>query len=166
MSPAAALAELLAAVGVGPRFLPRDLHGRAGLWRDRAVGRRTLLVLDNAADSGQVAPLLPGGDGCLMLVTRRRLGDLPGAIVPVLLQGLPEIQAIEMFLRLAPGAATGPREEAEELVRLAGYLPLAISLLARVYVNHPAWTLADLLGETEDQLAYAYRGAGQHSRGI
>jgi predicted ATPase len=49
VTPEAALAELLAAVGVDPRFLPRDLRGRAGLWRDRTAARRALLVLDNAA---------------------------------------------------------------------------------------------------------------------
>jgi hypothetical protein len=35
-----------------------------------------------------------------------------------------------------------------ELVRLAGHLPLAISLLARVYARHPSWALADLAAET------------------
>jgi hypothetical protein len=61
--PQAALAGLLSAVGVDARYLPEDLDGRAGLWRDRMAGQRALLVLDNAASSAQVAPLLPGGDG-------------------------------------------------------------------------------------------------------
>jgi len=153
MPPEAALSELLAAVGVDPRFMPRDLHGRAGLWRDRTAGRRALLVLDNAADSDQVAPLLPGGGGCLVLVTsRRHLGDLPGAVLPMLLQGLPATQATEMFLQLAPRAASGSRQEAEEMVQLAGYLPLAVSLLARVYMKHPTWTLGDLASETKASL--------------
>ncbi len=151
-APAAALAELLTAVGVDGRYLPADLDGRAVLWRDRLAGQRALLVLDNAASSGQVAPLLPGGDGCLVLVTSRRyLGDLPGAVAPVLLEALPPDQAQVMFLRLAPRAATEP-EAVPELVRLAGYLPLAIWLLARVYAKHPAWTLADLAGETTASL--------------
>ena len=86
--PEDALAWLLAAVGVDPRYLPADLDGRAAMWRDRMAGQRALLVLDNAASSGQVAPLLPGG-GCLVLVTsRRHLGDLPGAVTPVLLDVL------------------------------------------------------------------------------
>jgi len=149
VTPEAALAELLAAVGVDPRFLPRDLRGRAGLWRDRTAIRRALLVLDNAAESDQVIPLLPAGDGCLVLVTsRRHLGDLPGVTAPVRLGGLPPGHASEMFVRLAPRAATGPGEELAELVQLCGYLPLAISLLARVYTKHPTWTLADLIAET------------------
>ena len=52
-----------------------------------------------------------------------------------------------MFTRLAPRAAADPAEVAE-VVRLAGFLPLAISLLARVFARHPSWTLADLAAET------------------
>jgi tetratricopeptide (TPR) repeat protein/transcriptional regulator with XRE-family HTH domain len=153
VTPEAALAELLAAVGVDPRFLPRDLRGRAGLWRDRTAARRALLVLDNAAESDQVIPLLPAGDGCLVLVTsRRHLGDLPGVTTRVRLGGLPPGQASEMFVRLAPRAATGRGEELAELVKLCGYLPLAISLVARVFTKHPTWTLVDLIAETRASL--------------
>jgi tetratricopeptide (TPR) repeat protein len=145
----AALAGLLSAVGVDARYLPEDLDGRAALWRDRMAGQRALLVLDNAASSAQVAPLLPGGEGCLVLVTsRRHIGDLPGAAVPLLLETLPPDKAQEMFARLAPRAAAGSAAAVAELVKLAGYLPLAISLLARVYARHPSWTLADLTAET------------------
>ena len=146
--PQDALAGLLAATGADPRFLPDDLGERAGMWRDKMTGQRALLVLDNAASSSQVAPLLPGAGGCLVLVTsRRHLGDLPGTVVPVLLDALPPQNAEEMFTRLAPRAADSPGEVAE-VVRLAGFLPLAISLLARVFARHPAWTLADLAAET------------------
>jgi tetratricopeptide (TPR) repeat protein len=152
VAPQDALAGLLAATGVDPRFVPADLEARAGMWRDRMAGQRALLVLDNAASSGQVAPLLPGGGDCLVLVTsRRHLGDLPGRVVPVLLDALPAGQAEEMFTRLAPRAAAGPAGVAE-VVGLAGFLPLAISLLARVFARHPSWTLADLAAETRDGL--------------
>jgi DNA-binding SARP family transcriptional activator/tetratricopeptide (TPR) repeat protein len=153
LPPETALAELLAAAGVQARNLPGDLAGRAALWRDTMAGQRALLVLDNAASSRQVAPLLPGGDGCLVLVTsRRHLADLPGAPAPLLLETLPPGQAREMFARLAPGAATGPAEIVAELMSLAGYLPLAISLLARLFARHPRWTLADLVTETRHSL--------------
>ena len=152
MAPEAALAGLLTAAGMDARYLPGDLDRRAGLWRDRMAGQRALLVLDNAADSDRVTPLLPGGERCLVLVTsRRHLGDLPGTVVPVLLDALPPDQAREMFLRLAPRAAAQP-EAVAELARLAGCLPLAISLLARVYARHPSWTLADLTAETRASL--------------
>jgi tetratricopeptide (TPR) repeat protein len=115
--------------------------------------QRVLLVLDNAASSAQVTPLLPGGEDCLVLVTsRRHLGDLPGVVVPVLLDALPPDQAQKMFLALAPRAGTTPDAAVHELVGLAGCLPLAISLLARVYARHPTWTLADLTRETKASL--------------
>jgi tetratricopeptide (TPR) repeat protein len=149
LTPEAALAGLLTATGVDARNLPGDLQGRAGLWRDRMAGQRALLVLDNAAGSDQVAPLLPGDMGCLVLVTSRRyLGDLPGTAVPLLPQVLAPEEAREMFARLVP-RAVGPDAAVAELVRLAGFLPLAISLLARVYARHPSWTLADLAAETK-----------------
>ncbi len=148
--PGAALAGLLTATGVDGRYLPEDLQGRVDLWQARMADERALLVLDNASSSAQVTPLLPGGDRCLVLVTsRRHLGDLPANSVPILLGVLPPGKAKEMFLRLAPRSADGPAEAVAELVRLAGCLPLAISLLARVYARHPSWELADLIAETK-----------------
>jgi DNA-binding SARP family transcriptional activator/tetratricopeptide (TPR) repeat protein len=153
VSPQAALAGLLAAAGVDARNLPGDVEGLAALWRDKLAGQRTLLVLDNAASSRQVAPLLPGGDGCLVLVTsRRHLADLPGVVTPLLLDTLPQREARDMFARLAPRAAADPDESVAELISLAGYLPLAISLLARVYARRPSWTVADLVTETKASL--------------
>ena len=149
MTPEAALAGLLSAIGVDPGFLPEDIQVRSGVWRDRMAGQRALLVLDNAASSAQVTPLLPGGRHCLVLITsRRHLGDLPGDVTPVQLEALPGDEAQMMFLRLASREA-GPPSAVGELCRLAGYLPLAISLLARVYARHPSWTLADLKREAE-----------------
>jgi tetratricopeptide (TPR) repeat protein len=149
LTPHAALAGLLAAAGVDARNLPEDLAGRAALWRDRMAGQKALIVLDNAASTAQVTPLLPGSGGCLVLVTsRRHLGDLPGAAAPVLLQVLPPDEAREMFVRLAPRAAADPGNAVAELAGLAGFLPLAVSLLARVYARHPSWALADLTAET------------------
>jgi hypothetical protein len=43
----------------------------------------------------------------------RYLGDLPGAVTPVLLDVLTPTQAAEMFTRLAPRTADMPGEVAE-----------------------------------------------------
>ncbi len=152
VDPADALASLLQASGIPAQSIPHGLEPRAWLWRNCLAGRRMLLVLDNAASSGQVAPLLPGDGECLVLVTsRRHLGDLPGAVTPVLLDVLTPEKAAEMFTRLAPRAAASPGDVGE-VVRLAGFLPLAISLLARLFARHQIWTLADLAAETRANL--------------
>jgi DNA-binding SARP family transcriptional activator/Tfp pilus assembly protein PilF len=149
--PADVLAALLAADGVDPRYLPADLDERAAMWRDRMAGQRALLILDNAASSAQVAPLLPGTSGCLVLITSRRfLGDLP-ATADVPLDVLPPGDACAMFGSLAPRATNDP-DRVAEVVALCGHLPLAISLLARLYTRHRAWTMADLITETRARL--------------
>jgi hypothetical protein len=142
-----ALAGLLAAVGADVRSLPAGIDERAAMWRDRVAGQRLLLVLDNAASSGQVDSLLPGGGGGLVLVTSRRyLGDLPGPVTRVQLDVLAPDMAADMFTRLTPRAAAD-RDGVAELAGLAGYLPLAVSLLARVFARHPSWTMGDLIAE-------------------
>jgi len=151
VSSADALAGWLAADGVDPRYLPAGLDGRAAMWRDRIAGQRVLLILDNAASSSQVAPLLPGTAGSLVLVTSRRfLGDLPAA-VEMSLDVLPAGDAAAMFTGLAPRAAAEPARVAE-LVALCGNLPLAISLLARLLTRHRSWDMAHLISGTRARL--------------
>jgi len=147
--PAEVLATLLTADGLDPRRLPSGVEARSALWRSRLAGRRALIVLDNAVDSAQVAPLLPAAGSCLVLVTSRRfLGDLPADAVPVSLDVLDAEEAGAMFRRLAPAPADDPAE----LVAACGRLPLAIALLARLLRRHPGWTVADLLRETRERL--------------
>jgi DNA-binding SARP family transcriptional activator/tetratricopeptide (TPR) repeat protein len=150
--PGDVLASLLAADGVDPRRLPADTGARSALWRQRLAGRRVMIVLDNAVDSAQVAPLLPGSAGCLVLVTSRRfLGDLSIDVVAVSLDVLAAAEAEQMFLRLAPQAGAHP-EQVADLVAACGFLPLAVSLLARLLSRHRGWTVADLLTETRTRL--------------
>jgi tetratricopeptide (TPR) repeat protein len=152
VAPVDALAGLLAATGVDPRYVPADVEGRAAIWRDRMAGQRAVVVLDNAASSAQVRPLLPGAPGCLVLITsRRHLADLPGAVVPVPAEVLPDDDAVRMFTRLAPRAVADDPAAVAELTRLAGSLPLAVSLLARAYARHRAWSLSDLSAEAKTQ---------------
>ena len=150
--PADVLAGLLAADGVDARSLPAGLDGRAAMWRDRMAGQRVLLILDNAASSDQVAPLLPGAAGSLVLVTSRRyLGDLLSVLVPVPLGTLPADDAVKMFVRLCRRAGQEPAKVGE-IVALCGYLPLAISLLASVHNRHQTWAMEHLISETRTKL--------------
>src|SRR5689334_747146 len=72
VNPQDALASLLLIAGVPAGQIPPDLEARMALWRDHLAGKQMLLVLDDAAGHEQVAPLLPGTGGSLVLVTSRR----------------------------------------------------------------------------------------------
>ena len=61
----------LAALGVPAARIPADAQARFGLYRSELAERRVLIVLDNARNAAQVRPLLPGGGGCLVVVTSR-----------------------------------------------------------------------------------------------
>ncbi|MFE0465497.1 BTAD domain-containing putative transcriptional regulator, partial [Kitasatospora sp. NPDC058965] len=123
------LHRLLTDLGVEPGELPAEPERRAALFRSVSSGRRLLLVLDDAADEAQVAPLLPGSASCAVLVTARgRLAGLPGARA-VRLDRLAPAEAGRLWHRLlAEAQATGPadrRDEEAVLAACAG-LPLAL----------------------------------------
>jgi tetratricopeptide (TPR) repeat protein/transcriptional regulator with XRE-family HTH domain len=148
VDPADALASLLLTIGVPAGQIPPDLQARTGLWRDRLAGRQLLLVLDDAASSEQIRPLLPGAGSSLVLVTsRRRLTALEEAQT-ISLDALPPGEAAGLLVRLAvrPGLSSADPGVAE-ITRLCGCLPLAIGMLARQLYHHPAWTVAGRAAE-------------------
>ena len=156
VDPTDALASLLMTAGVPAGQIPPGLEARTALWRDWLAGKQLLLLLDDAAGSEQVRPLLPGSAGSLVLVTsRRHLTALEDAQT-LSLDTLPAGEAAELLVRLAarPGLDPGDAEVAE-ITRLCGHLPLAVGMLARQLHHHPAWTVADLaadLAATRDRL--------------
>ena len=140
-SPADALATLLLLIGVQAGQIPPGLEARAGLWRDRLSGRKLLLVLDDAADSEHIRPLLPGsGDTVVLVTSRRRLTALENAR-PISLDTLPPADAAALLIRLAGRPGLAPDDPAvAELARLCGFLPLALGMVASQLRHHPAWS--------------------------
>ena len=146
--PEEALASLLLTAGVAAQQIPPGLEARTELWRHHLADKKLLLLLDDAVDSEQVRPLLPGSAGSLILITsRRRLITLEDAD-SISLDILPPDEAALLFVRLAarPGLDLGD-PAVEEIARLCGYLPLAVGMTARQLHHHPTWTVADLAAD-------------------
>src|SRR6202034_3158861 len=157
VDPADALASLLLTLGVPAGQIPVGVEARMALWRDRLGERQLLLILDDAASSEQVRPLLPGAGGSLVLVTsRRHLSALEDAAA-VSLDTLPPEEAAALLVRLAGRAGLSADDPAvAEITRLCGHLPLAIGMVARQLHHHPAWTAAARAAErvaARDRLA-------------
>ena len=148
VDPGDALASLLLTAGVPAAQIPPGMEARMGLWRDRLAERQLLLILDDAASSEQVRPLLPGAGGSLVLVTsRRHLSALEDATA-ISLDILPAGEAAALLVRLAARPGLSPDDAAVgQITRLCGYLPLAIGMMGRQLHHHPAWTAAGLAAE-------------------
>jgi tetratricopeptide (TPR) repeat protein/transcriptional regulator with XRE-family HTH domain len=101
VEPADALASLLLTLGVPAAQIPPGLEARMALWRDRLAGRQLLLILDDAASSEQVRPLLPGAGGSLVLVTSRRHLTALDDVRAVSLDTLPPSEAAALLVHLA-----------------------------------------------------------------
>ena len=145
--PADALASLLLTAGVPAGQIPPGLEARMALWRDRLAERQLLLVLDDAASSEQIRPLLPGAGGSLVLITsRRHLSALEDATA-ISLDTLPPEEAAGLLVGPGRAGLSAADPAVGEIIRLCGFLPLAIGMVARQLHHHPAWTAAGRAAE-------------------
>jgi tetratricopeptide (TPR) repeat protein len=142
--PAAVLDGFLRLLGVPPQQIPNDLDGRTRVYRARLAETRSLVILDNAASTDQIRPLLTQTAGCPVLITsRRRLHDLDRAVHLAVDVFTPQ-EAVDFLARAAPQVAVG--EDPDATARVAegcGHLPLALGLIAGHMRNKPDWTSTD-----------------------
>ncbi|MFI6033583.1 BTAD domain-containing putative transcriptional regulator [Streptomyces sp. NPDC051315] len=156
--PEEALRGMLAALGVPTARMPAGPAALTGLYRTLLAGRRVLVVLDDAAGTEQLLPLLPAAPGCLALVTSRRA--LPGLIAsgarPLRLEP-PSAEDARAALAELVGAgrpAADPRAAAEIVTR-CGRLPLALAAVAARAAAHrdlPLAAVADHLRASRGSL--------------
>lgn len=149
-----ALRSLLRDLSVPHELIPAKQLPRTALYRSALANKRALIILDNAKDAAQVQPLLPGSTPSMVIVTSRAaLGSLYGATA-MRLETPPEAEAIAFFRKVAGPEHVGPDDaslpanpELAEIVRLCGYLPLAVQIVAARLSRRPALALTNILGE-------------------
>ncbi|MQA81103.1 MAG: tetratricopeptide repeat protein [Streptosporangiales bacterium] len=155
LEPAAVLVSFLGALGVPTSAIPSGDDELDAMFRSLTHRRRLLVVLDNAADARQVRRLMPGGPGCAVVVTSRRvLGALDSA-TSLTLDVFDDDDAHELLARIAgrERVETEPGATAD-VVRMCERLPLALALAAARLASRPSWSVRDL----------ADRLAGEHGR--
>ncbi|GAA1230296.1 transcriptional regulator AfsR [Kitasatospora nipponensis] len=152
LDPAEALGLLLAALGVADREIPACPGERAALYRTTVAGRRLLVLLDDAASTEQIAPLLPGAPTCAVLVTSRVwLTGLPGAH-HLHLDAMEPAEALDLLTAATSRARTEAEPEAATaIVTACGLLPLAIRVAASRLSADPAQGLAGLACALTDE---------------
>jgi DNA-binding SARP family transcriptional activator/tetratricopeptide (TPR) repeat protein len=189
MEPAEAVRRFLDAFEVPPQRIPASLDAQAGLYRSLLADRRVLVVLDNARDTEQIRPLLPGAPGCAVVVTSR--SQLTGLVAgdgahPITLDLLSTVEAHELLTRrVGPDRVAAEPDAVDQIIARSARLPLALSIVAARAATHPGFplhTLADELraahggldafagGEASSDLravfSWSYRALGDGAAGL
>jgi DNA-binding SARP family transcriptional activator/tetratricopeptide (TPR) repeat protein len=148
------LAGFLRALGVPWQDVPAEADERGARFRSLLAGRRMLVVLDNAAHSEQVRPLLPGSSECVTLVTSR--DALPGLVagngaLRLDLDLLTPAESVGLLRALVGARVDAEPDAAVELAGLCARLPLSLRVAAEFAAARPAASLAELARELADQ---------------
>jgi DNA-binding SARP family transcriptional activator len=141
------LERFLHALGAPPDAVPGDEDTQILVYRSMLADRRLMVVLDDAADAGQVRALLPGTPGCAVLVTGRN--ELSGLLVSpgarrIRLGMLTSTQAHTLLTGLL-GARRADADHlaTANLIDVCGGLPLALRIAAAYLLQHPDLDVAD-----------------------
>ncbi|MEV6241618.1 BTAD domain-containing putative transcriptional regulator [Lentzea sp. NPDC051838] len=135
--------ELLRAVGV------ENPNGdKAALWREKARGRRFLIVVDDVQDPSQLQDLHTPGSA-MILTSVRRWNGLPG-VTWLTIAGLTEPEAREFFRKvLDPARIDAESDTAEVVLERVSRMPNPIRVLGGKLSGRPHWTVAMLLAQME-----------------
>jgi len=155
VSPDQALERFLHALGVPPAAVPDDVEAKSSLYRSALADQRMLIILDNAANTAQVRPLIPGTGNSLAIVTSR--SHLQGLSIRhgarrKTLDTLTEAEAVQLLTTTMREYRIGddPADVAE-LARLCAHLPLALRIAAERAASRPAMPLSRLIADLRDE---------------
>ncbi|XVV03262.1 BTAD domain-containing putative transcriptional regulator [Actinosynnema sp. CA-248983] len=155
--PGEAVRAFLEALGVPNDRMPSTADGCAALYRSLMADRKVLVLLDNAHDSEQVRPLLPGAPGCLVLITSRNL--LTGLVVregarPLRVDPLGRDDAVALVREQVGAERSAAEPDAvADLVDRCARLPLALVVVGARATRMPGAPLRAFADElAEDRL--------------
>ncbi|HZM75466.1 MAG TPA: BTAD domain-containing putative transcriptional regulator [Candidatus Limnocylindrales bacterium] len=147
LDPARAVAAFLEALGIAAERIPVAFEAQVGLYRSLLANRRVLVVLDNANGSEQVASLLPGGAGCVAVVTSRNSlsGLVTGGARLITLEPLSPPEARQMLEhRLGSPRIAAQPEAVDDIIDRCARLPLALAIATARALTYPERSLAVL----------------------
>ncbi|WP_411079654.1 BTAD domain-containing putative transcriptional regulator [Streptomyces sp. cmx-18-6] len=156
LRPGDVLAQFLRALGVPTGRLPADVDEAAALYRTLLADRRMLIVLDNVRDAEQVRPLIPGAQGCAVVITSR--SQLAGLVSNdgarrIGLDVLDPDEARRLLGTIIGECRVAAEEEAaRSLVRVCGGLPLAIRIAGANMVARTGGIADHCAGRAGDEI--------------
>lgn len=126
--------------------LPEDVDQLKAVCNSVLHGKRVLILMDNARDAAQLAPLAPPPPGCALIVTSRNRFELAG-MLDLDLDALPPEKARQMLLDICPRIGA----HADAIAQSCGYLPLALRLAGSTLKLHPMKAVDSYLDDLRDE---------------
>lgn len=141
------LRDFLLALGHTPGVIPRGTEARCAQYRTTLAWKRALVVLDNAATTDQVAPLLPGTPGCCVVITSRT--TLPGLAARhgarrFVLGPLRGTESVALLTEVIGTRAREDHRSTESVARHCAGHPLALRIAAERVNDRSSLTMAAL----------------------
>lgn len=157
VEPAVAVRGFLDTLRLPPDSIPADPEAQVALYRSMVADKRMLILLDNARDSSQIIPLLPGSTNCTVLITSRN--HLTGVVArygarPLTVNMLSESESRELLAkRLGRERVEADADAVAELIASCAGLPLALGIVAAHAATHADLPLASLAAELSETSA-------------
>lgn len=153
--PGEVLGNLLITLGCPATHLPATAAERTAQLRTMTASSRLLIVLDNAASSEQVLPLLPSSATCMVIITCR--GRLPRLVHhtsahDIDVHPLPPHDAQSLLTRLTTRRSDDTAQLDDTLTLLGGF-PLAVRIAASRLNEYHTTPLHELVESLRDRLA-------------
>ncbi|GAB3427149.1 AfsR/SARP family transcriptional regulator [Flindersiella endophytica] len=140
IDPSEVLPRFLRSLGAdGAELGGASVDELATAYRSAIASKRVLILLDDAAGTSQIWPLLPGTASCAVVITARRA--LSAGLPHFRLLPLPEHDAEALLTRVA-GDERAPGDPATiaEISGLCDGLPLALCVSGARLVARPGWS--------------------------
>ncbi|WP_433260713.1 AfsR/SARP family transcriptional regulator [Actinosynnema sp. CS-041913] len=154
LDPTVAVRGFLDALDVDPARIPTDPQAQTALYRSLVADKRMLIVLDNAATTDQITPLLPGSPTCTVIATsRRRLTTLISrhGAHHLHLEPLTEDEARTLLTdRAGPTRVAAEPDAVTDLLTYCRGFPLALSLIAGRAHTEPRLPLTKIAAELRE----------------
>ncbi|MEV0615825.1 BTAD domain-containing putative transcriptional regulator [Nonomuraea sp. NPDC050404] len=146
------LGRFLRGLGLPPEAVPADVDEAAALWRSNLHGRRVLALLDDAADLGQIRPLLATPLGSTLLVTSRESMAWGEDAVQVGLSRMSHAESATMLAELiGAGRVSTDTDQTTRLISLCEGLPLALRIAGARLASRPGWSVSAMAARLSDE---------------
>ncbi|CAM3955801.1 AfsR/SARP family transcriptional regulator [Kibdelosporangium persicum] len=142
LDPPEVIGRFLRALGVPAGELTVEPGEAAARYQSLLASRKVLVVLDNAADAGQVAPVLPANRDCAVLITSRiALTTVDARHIRV--DVLDGADSVRLLGKIAGDDRVAAEDTAAaEITRWCGGHPLALRIAGARLASRPDWSLA------------------------